>query len=68
MPYLRRVKKFQKYLINNYFNFLDNIQNKLYEDKGNYNLYLGAKLFNKMLENYSNSLEKKRVRLHTRDI
>lgn len=68
MPYLKRVKKFQKYLINNYFNFLDNIQNKLYEDKGNYKLYLGAKLSNKMLENYSNSLDKKRVRLHTRDI
>ncbi len=43
-----------------------NIKNKIYSYKGNYKLYLGAKLFNEMLDNYQNSFSKKRIRLKCR--
>jgi hypothetical protein len=43
------------------------IKNTIYEYEGNYKLYLGAALFNKMLENYQNSLPKKRIRLRSFD-
>ena len=43
-----------------------NIENKIYSYKGNYKLYLGAKLFNEMLDNYQKSFSKKRIRLSCR--
>jgi len=43
-----------------------NIKNKIYTYKGNHKMYLGAKLFNEMLNNYQNSLSKKRIRLRIR--
>ncbi len=42
-----------------------NIKNKIHSRKGAYDLHLGANLFNEMLENFHNSLPRKRIRLET---
>lgn len=41
------------------------IKNKIHIRKGAYDLYLGADLFNEMLDNYSKSLKRKRIRLES---
>lgn len=42
-----------------------NIKNKIHTRKGAYDLYLGADLFNEMLDNYKESLPRKRIKLQT---
>ena len=55
------------------FNIPNKIGTDIREDKNsgntykNHNLYLGAKLFNEMLDSYENSLERKRIRLDLRE-
>jgi len=44
---------------------LFNIPNKIHKRKGAFDLYLGANLFDEMLDNYQNSLPRKRIRLES---
>lgn len=54
----------KKFLLQIYKKF--DIKNKIYSYRGNHKLYLGAELFNEMLDNFQESFFKKRIRLSYR--